>query len=79
MKKEAKCDGNNDCGDFSDEAACGDCGPNKFRCHNGPCVDGELACDGKPDCKGLYTRNVRKILGFLDPPFHLSLTQSRHL
>ena len=51
MKKEAKCDGNNDCGDSSDEAACGDCGPNKFRCHNGPCVDVELACDGKPDCK----------------------------
>ena len=68
MKKEAKCDGNNDCGDFSDEATCGDCGPNKFRCHNGHCVDGDWACDGKPDCKGLYISNVRKILGFLDTP-----------
>ena len=67
MKKEAKCDGNNDCGDFSDEAACGDCGPNRFRCRNGPCVDGELACDGKPDCKGSSINDVRKKLEILTP------------
>ena len=47
-----ECDGDADCGDASDELACGvgDCAPDEFECVDGRCIPGELACDETDHC-----------------------------
>lgn len=44
-----KCDGEDDCGDMSDEKNC-TCTKGTFPCHNGRCVDLAWVCDGEDDC-----------------------------
>ena len=46
------CDGDNDCGDLSDERNCTRilCLPNRFQCDNGQCISKSKLCDGVNQC-----------------------------
>ncbi|KAK1897032.1 Low-density lipoprotein receptor-related protein 8, partial [Dissostichus eleginoides] len=47
------CDGDDDCGDASDEEKCTapTCGQHEFRCNDSECIPALWSCDGDPDCK----------------------------
>ncbi|XP_053110342.1 atrial natriuretic peptide-converting enzyme isoform X2 [Hemicordylus capensis] len=47
-----KCNGYNDCDDWSDEAHC-NCSEGVFRCNTGKCLNYTFLCDGYDDCGDL--------------------------
>ncbi|XP_050441242.1 sortilin-related receptor-like isoform X2 [Adelges cooleyi] len=53
VAKYWQCDGDNDCGDNSDEEKCTkvSCGPSSFQCSNGKCIPSYWKCDFDPDCE----------------------------
>lgn len=59
-----RCDGHDDCGDFSDERGCV-CNPGEFQCPGDQCVPAERVCDGHKDCPSGIDEVICPVKGIL--------------